>query len=356
MQQYGLIVADIGSAMYVTGTSESMTADNTADLKWNLDDIFASNGLRALTAADFQVVNLTPQVTKLSVTTGSAGQTLTITGNNFFGAAGQQFVWFGTTSVPSGQLVDNTHITVTVPKGTGTVHVTVQSGQRISDTISSNPNANATAPIWGYGISATTPADLFTYTTAPAANPTITKISPATGPTTRGPTRIITGKNFTGAANVFFNNIPATHFTVNSATQITATVPAVSTKQTVDITIAHAGTRSPKITADHFTYLLPAPPAILTQPAQKYAIHLNHPLSLTVTASGTAISYQWQRQIKGVWINATPLNTPNATNFKARTLAFSSFLPADAGLYRLLLTNPGGTTTSKTLTLTLLTT
>ena len=49
MQQYGLIVADIGSAMYVTGASA--TVDNVdspnSKLTWNLDDdILASNGLR----------------------------------------------------------------------------------------------------------------------------------------------------------------------------------------------------------------------------------------------------------------------------------------------------------------------
>ena len=42
MQQYGLILADIGSAMYVTGSSASENASNGIGLRWNLDDIFAS--------------------------------------------------------------------------------------------------------------------------------------------------------------------------------------------------------------------------------------------------------------------------------------------------------------------------
>ncbi len=360
MQQYGLIVADIGSAMYVTGTSESMDTNNNPDLTWNLNDIFASNGLRALTAADFQVLNLTPQITSISAKTAAAGTTIAITGNNFMGAAGNLFVYFGNTPATSGNIQDNQHLTITVPPapaGTTTVHITIHSGINETDTISDNPNANATAPIWGYGISPTTAADLFTYTAAPAVAPIISKISPASGPTSGGTTVIITGKNFTSATNVFFNNTPALHFTVNSPTQITAIAPASPKKQTVDITITHNALRSAKTTADHFAYLLPAPPAILTQPALKIAVHPDHPLSLTFTASGTGpITYQWQRQIKGAWVNATPLNTPHATNFRARTLTFSSFIASDAGLYRLLLTNPGGTTTSKTITLTLLAT
>ena len=273
-------------------------------------------------------------------------------------AAGNLFVYFGNTPATSGRIQDNQHLTITVPPapaGTGAVHITIHSGINETDTISDNPNANATAPIWGYGISATTTADLFTYIATPTPTPIITKISPATGPTTGGTTIIITGKNFTSATNVFFNNTPATHFTVNSPTQITAIAPASPKKQTVDITITHAALSSANTSADHFTYILLPPPTILTQPAQKIAVHPNHLLSLTVTASGaTLISYQWQRQIKGAWVNATPANTPHATNFKARTLTFSSFLPTDAGLYRLLLTNPGGTTITKTITLTLL--
>ena len=68
MQQYGLILADIGSAMYVTGTSATVDDVDSPnlDLTWNLNDIFASNGLEVLDAGDFQVVNLTPVVTGLS--------------------------------------------------------------------------------------------------------------------------------------------------------------------------------------------------------------------------------------------------------------------------------------------------
>ena len=85
MQQYGLILADIGSAMYVTGTSATVDDVDTPNLNltWDLNDIFASNGLKALNAGDFQVVNLTPVVTGLSATSGTAGSTITITGQNF---------------------------------------------------------------------------------------------------------------------------------------------------------------------------------------------------------------------------------------------------------------------------------
>jgi hypothetical protein len=163
MQQYGLIVADIGSAMFVTGASASVDANNNISLTWNQNDIFASNGLETLTAGDFQVVNLTPVVTALSANSGSPGGTITITGQNFSGAAGDLSVLFGTTPATSVNVISDTEVTAVVPNGTGTVDVTVQSGIDETDTISDNPDANVNAPIFGYGISATSAADKFTF-------------------------------------------------------------------------------------------------------------------------------------------------------------------------------------------------
>ena len=39
MQQYGLILADVGSAMYVTGASASMDANNSISQTWNMTTI-----------------------------------------------------------------------------------------------------------------------------------------------------------------------------------------------------------------------------------------------------------------------------------------------------------------------------
>jgi len=167
MQKYGLIVADIGSSMYVTGTSASVDANNNNHLTWNTNDIFASNGLEALTAGDFQVVNLTPAVTGLSASTGSAGQTITVRGHNFSGAAGNLTVFFNNTHASSVNVLSDTQISVVVPAGSGTVAITVQSGKNETDNVSDDPSANVNAPIFGYGVSAKTTADLFSYGAIP---------------------------------------------------------------------------------------------------------------------------------------------------------------------------------------------
>jgi hypothetical protein len=163
MQQYGLIVADVGSAMYVTGASASVNVNNAISQTWDMNDIFASNGLEVLTAGDFEVVNLQPVVTGLSASSSAPDSTITVTGQNFSGAAGHISVLFGTTPSTSVTVVSDTQLSVLVPSGSGTVDVTVQSGVSETDTISDNPNANVNAPIFGYGTSATSSADRFTF-------------------------------------------------------------------------------------------------------------------------------------------------------------------------------------------------
>ena len=73
------------------------------------------------------------------------------------------------------------------------------------------------------GTSATSSADQFSYI---ASLPAVTSINPDIGPTSGGTSVIVTGSGFFGASAVVFGTTPATTFTVNSPTQITATAPA----------------------------------------------------------------------------------------------------------------------------------
>jgi hypothetical protein len=164
MQHYGLILADVGSAMYVTGASAAVNATNGISLVWNLDDILA--GLEQLRASNFDVVNLAPAVTNLSESSGGAGAVLTINGYNFSGGAGHISVFFGTNSATAPNVLSDSQISVVVSGGTGTVNVTVQSGLYEPDT-NDGPGANVNEPIFGYGVSTTNPADEFTYVTVP---------------------------------------------------------------------------------------------------------------------------------------------------------------------------------------------
>jgi hypothetical protein len=194
MQQYGLILADVGSAMYVTGASAAVNATNAISLTWDVNDIFASNGLKALHATNFDVVNLLPVVNGLSPASGPAGSGLTVQGQNFSGAAGQLSVFFGGTAASPVNVLSDTLISVTVPSGSGTVDVTVQSGMKETDTNSSNPNANVNAPIFGYGTSALTSADKFAFI---QAAPTIQHVSLSGG------NFVLSGTNNSGPGSTY---------------------------------------------------------------------------------------------------------------------------------------------------------
>ncbi len=71
----------------------------------------------------------------------------------------------------------------------------------------------------------------------------------------------ITGTNFTGTQQVYFNGVPATSFTINSSTSITAVTPA-QYAGVVDVTVqTYAGT-SATSSSTQFTYTLASAPTI----------------------------------------------------------------------------------------------
>ena len=96
------------------------------------------------------------------------------------------------------------------------------------------------------------PVDQFTFTTPPA--PTVTGVSPNTGSGVGGTSVTITGTNFSGASAVQFGTVAATAYTVDSATQITATAPAEAAS-TVDVFVtAPGGTSAANAPVDQFTF------------------------------------------------------------------------------------------------------
>ncbi len=95
----------------------------------------------------------------------------------------------------------------------------------------------------------------------PPPVPTVTGVSPNTGPNSGGTTVIITGTGLTGATAVKFGATTAS-FTVNSATQITASSP-VESNSTVDITVTTpGGTSAVNAPADQFTFTTPPAPTV----------------------------------------------------------------------------------------------
>ncbi|MBO2010793.1 reprolysin-like metallopeptidase [Hymenobacter negativus] len=145
-----------------------------------------------------------PTITSFTPGGGPVGTVVTILGSNFTGATA---VAFNGTAAASFTVVSATQITATVAAGTTTGAITI------------------TAPT-GMATSATP--------FVVGAPPTITSFTPTTGPV--GTVVVVTGTNFTLASQVTFNGISAPTYTVNSATQITVTVPTGATTGVIGVT------------------------------------------------------------------------------------------------------------------------
>ena len=159
-------------------------------------------------AADFVVETAAAAtVTSFTPTSGPIGATVTITGTNFCGTTS---VKFNTTTATVFTVNSDTSITATVPTGATTGKISVTN---TINTVTSAAN----------------------FTVVPA--PTITSFTPTFGPVG---TRVkITGTNFSGTGftttSVTFNGVTATK-TVDSAIQITATVPSTATTGPIKVT------------------------------------------------------------------------------------------------------------------------
>ena len=180
---------------------------------------------------DFTFID-TPAISALTPTSGPSvgGTTVTIVGTGFIDATG---VEFGNTAGSAFVVNSPTRITVTSP-------------------------AHAVGPVGVVILHPTRNSDPGQFTFVAPGVPNITSIAPDNGPTAGGTTVVITGTDFTGTTAVDFGTIPATSFTVNSATQITAVSPpaAAGIVNVVVTTPLGISVGVP------FTYVPPTAPAI----------------------------------------------------------------------------------------------
>ncbi|MFI5491332.1 IPT/TIG domain-containing protein [Actinoplanes sp. NPDC051859] len=174
-----------------------------------------------------------PAVTALTPDRGVfyGGTVVTLTGTSLIGVTG---VKVGTAAAPFKQ-VSPTSLTFTAPAvkaaGPATVTVTTKSG-----------------------VSTTT--GQYTYVNPPA--PTVTELTPATGPTYKTTPVVVTGTGFTGATSVTVDG-SAVKFSVVSATQLKLTLP-VHAAGTVTLRVTTAG--GPSTVDGTFTYVAPPAPVI----------------------------------------------------------------------------------------------
>jgi IPT/TIG domain len=214
------------SSAFTVNSNTSITATSPAGTAGSRVDITVTGPGGTSTTLPADQFTYGPQVTGLSPSTGPAagGTTVTITGSGLSNASSVSF------GGAVGSVISNTDtsITTVAPAGTGTVDVQV-----------TTPN----------GVSPVSSSDRFTYS---SPQPSVSGITPNSGPVTGGTAVTISGNGFTGATTVSFGGNPGVINSV-AGNSIVATSPAGVTGP-VDVTVTTPGGTSPTSSLDKFNY------------------------------------------------------------------------------------------------------
>jgi Polysaccharide lyase/IPT/TIG domain len=212
---YGLVLLGVLCATLAVQTAQARYVDRQARLNTS------GSGRR----------QRTPTITGFTPTSGSATTVVTVTGSNF------------------------TAVNAVAFNGTKATY-TVNSTRQIQATV---PNSATTGPI-SVSTSAGTAKSRATFTitsSAPANPPKITGFNPSSG--ALGTTVTISGSNLAGATAVTFNGTNAS-YTLNSSSQVTATVPSGATSGPISVhTAAGSAASSSSFSVTAPSVPLPAP-------------------------------------------------------------------------------------------------
>lgn len=263
-----------------------------------------------------------PAVTGVSPGTGSAtgGTPVAITGSGFTGATA---VDFGSALANSLSITDDGDLSVTAPPGTGTVDVTV---------------------IGPGGPSQTSSVDQFTYTGS--SGPSVSSVSPSSGPLAGGTPITITGSGFIGGALVQIGQGNGPGATASAASDVDVVSPEEITAVTGPATnpgawnvfvITSAG-HSAANHDDLFTY-----GNRLVSSVSPSSGPLAGNTAITITGSGfiagSTVEIGQGSGTGGTAIDASDVDVVSSTEITAVTGG-----PAEPGVWNVFVITAGGTT------------
>ncbi len=242
----GVKFGTVNATSYTVNSTTQITAVAPAGASGSTVDITVTNSVGTSgTALATKYSYGSPTVTLLTPNAGpqTGGNSVSITGTGFTGATAVKFGGVNATSfsVTTASATSPYISTITAVAPAGTAGTTVD----VTVTTPAGTSATSTASKYSYGI------------------PTVTALNPAAGPNSGGTSVVITGTNFVGiigANGVVFGNKPASSYTVNSATQITAIAPLPAAGgSTVDVVVSNAAGPSTTSLASKYSY---GPPTV----------------------------------------------------------------------------------------------
>ena len=299
-------VGDAAATNVVIVSPTQITAKTPAGIAGAQSVAVTTPGGTAIKTSAFTYVTPSPTISAITPTTGSTlGATaISITGTNFLGATS---VKIGAVAATNVVVVSATKITAVTPAGSpGLAHVSVTT-------------AGGTV----------TKENAFTYV---ISAPTISSVSPNSGPITGATAITITGTNFTDATSVKVGAVAATNVVVVSATQITALTPA-GTAGAQSVSVTTAGGTATK--ANAFSYSSPPPTITSVSPT-------SGPTSggTTITVVGT--NFLGASRVLIGSAQASAFTVISATELEVITPPAS---PPSASVVSLVITTPGGIAT-----------
>jgi hypothetical protein len=287
------------SGVTFNGTSAGFTVNSDTEIHATVPSGATYGPIAVLAPADGTTgpydfrgpCNSPPTINSFTPTSGTVGTTVDILGFNFTGATSVTF-----NGIPATYRVDfdsEIHVTVPDAASTGPIAVTTPSG----------PGGN------GPYFTVITPA------------PTIGSFTPSSGPVGTGVD--IQGTNFTGTTSVKFNGTSDMSFVVNSATDLTAHIPAGATTGPISVTTPGGAATS----SSPFVVTLPPPTITGFSPTSGHAGQ-----QVTITGSN--------------FTGATrvDLGTTSATfSFSSSTMIAATVPTIAHGYYKWSVTTPFGT-------------
>ncbi len=334
-------VINPASAAAGNTVSVSTTSDNASPVASS--NTYAVTTANSVSAVQASVSSTSPGATGVTYTVGFATSG---TGGMATGQADTVTITFptgtGLNSQTSSSITDtttNTQVGTCNNSATATVtcsvfftNAAVSAGDVLSVVINGVANPSVTSNTDTLSVETTSDNASAVQSNAYFAAPTVTRVSPSSGPAGGGTSVTITGTNLAGASAVSFGTTAASSFTVDTATQITATSPAGS--GTVDVTVTTPAGTSEVSASDQFTYQAPPPPP----PSPPTVTGINPPTGPAVGGTSVAIT--------GTnFTGATAVSFGNAAaTFTVNSATqITATSPPGSGTVDVTVTTPGGT-------------
>jgi len=300
----------VSAVQFANGRSATFTATSDTQIATTVPSGAVSGPIGVLKSGNlvFSVQSFTaigpgPYVDSFTPATGNQGVQVTFTGVHFTGVTSVSFNGVAASSIA---VTADTQLRATVPAGATSGSITV-----------------------------TSPAGTWTTGTPFYLPPSIANFSPASG--TVGTSVTINGANYLNASAVRFNGV-STPFTVNTASRITATVPAGASSGAISVTAPAGGGSS----SSSFIVSLPGAvaPTITAHP-QPQTASIGQTVTFFVTASGTQpLAYRWRKN--GSFISGATSGSYSVANVQASSV----------GSYDVEVSNVAGTVFSQSASLT----